>query len=324
MVDEYVQFALAQSELLAPANMAHGSQPEEALLRVFEDVSLFMGNDANNMGSGKLKITSNEVLWLAHKSAGDLDAEAADGGTEFAIEFRLIILHAICRDANAFPHPCIYCQLDLNNALCETSSEIRFVPADSSSLDDMFNAFSEGAALNPEEEDCELDANGGDGMGTATGMTTGMAMTMGTDVGIDDAGELFTDAAQVQAALVSGTAEEQEERQRCLAHLDSVLDIGGLRVDDETCDGTDMDARTGTESTSFALAERLAGTVDGQFDDANARNAAGDGTGIETESSAEKDPSSQLQAQSQLHAPPQPPQQEPQSVTATRNSHRSR
>ena len=145
-------------------------------------------------------------------------------------------------------------------------------------------------------------------MGTATGMTTGMAMTMGTDVGIDDAGELFTDAAQVQAALVSGTAEEQEERQRCLAHLDSVLDISALHVDDEMCGSTDTDARTRAESASFALAERLVGTVDGQFDDANTRDSACDGAGVETGPSAEEHPL---------------PQQEPRPVKATCNSHHS-
>ena len=318
------------------AHGSHAAGTEDGLLCEFEDISLHVGNSSHNKGVGKLTITSKQVLWQAHSTAGDRGAEAAGGETEFAVEFRQIILHAICRDVNAFPHPCIYCQLDVNNVFGEAGSEARFVPADSSSLQDLFRTFSEGAALNPDEGDGDSNADDGGvigmgmgmgmgmgrmgrmGMGTemGTGMEAGVAASMGmgmgtgtdTDIGIDDAGEFFTDAAQVHAALASGTAAEQEERQRCLAHLDSVLEIGGLHVDDDEHSGIDLDT-AGAESASFALAERLVGTVDGQFDDATASNvsaasnAGRGGTGVGICSSAD----AQAQPQAQPIAPPAPP-----------------
>ena len=75
-------------------------------------------------------------------------------------EYREIMLHAICRDETAYPHPCIYCQMERAGE----STEVRYVPIpiespDNSnisaavSLEDIFGVMSECASLHPDLDD---------------------------------------------------------------------------------------------------------------------------------------------------------------------------
>eukprot|EP01111_Echinosteliopsis_oligospora_P017895 TRINITY_DN793_c0_g1_i1.p1 TRINITY_DN793_c0_g1~~TRINITY_DN793_c0_g1_i1.p1 ORF type:complete len:199 (-),score=66.51 TRINITY_DN793_c0_g1_i1:59-655(-) len=121
---------------------------------------------ANNIseGDGTLFITSKRVIWMDGQSKG------------YVIDFPYISLHAISRDTSHFPHPCIYCQLDSdsepvqedsddddenggtmtddvsNDVDLSTISEARYVVSDPASLGTVFDAFSRGAAMNPDSE----------------------------------------------------------------------------------------------------------------------------------------------------------------------------
>eukprot|EP00455_Lapot_gusevi_P047625 TRINITY_DN6467_c0_g1_i2.p1 TRINITY_DN6467_c0_g1~~TRINITY_DN6467_c0_g1_i2.p1 ORF type:complete len:203 (-),score=63.00 TRINITY_DN6467_c0_g1_i2:44-622(-) len=90
---------------------------------------------------GDLFITSRQVIWLSSQ----------DASKGFALDFPSISIHAVCRDPDSYPLPCIYCQLDLGDE--EEINEVRFVPSDAETLDILFHSFSEGASLNPDPED---------------------------------------------------------------------------------------------------------------------------------------------------------------------------
>jgi len=128
-------------------------------------------------GSGAAFVTNQRVVWLAASGHG------------FAMAYPAIIVHGVCRDLEAFPHPCIYCQLagddvegdgelvdgDAASAgaaggrrrledgaaaalMASGAREARIVPADGAdSLDDWFTAIADCSALHVD--------GGGDGDG---------------------------------------------------------------------------------------------------------------------------------------------------------------
>ncbi|CAE8611861.1 unnamed protein product [Polarella glacialis] len=104
---------------------------------------LFTG--AHLEGEGVLHLTNRRVLWL--------------GGTGCAIDYPFITLHAVSRDKSAWPDPCLYCQLrtEEDGGADEEEQpdipELRFVPAEASHLQLMFQVFSEMSALNPDPLD---------------------------------------------------------------------------------------------------------------------------------------------------------------------------
>lgn len=55
-------------------------------------------------------------MWIGDRSAARVG---------FGWEMSSITLHAISRDPDAFPRPCLYCQFD-----SEELTEVRFVPSD--------------------------------------------------------------------------------------------------------------------------------------------------------------------------------------------------
>lgn len=80
------------------------------------------------------------------------------------IDIPFIVLHAISRDTESYPEPCLYCQLDSEED--EDPHELRVVPADETELYPLFEALSYAASLNPdppedgeEEGDDELIFN---------------------------------------------------------------------------------------------------------------------------------------------------------------------
>ena len=64
------------------------------------------------------------------------------------IDIPFIVLHAISRDKESYPEPCLYCQLDSDEE--ETTDELRVLPPDESDLYPLFEALSHAASLNPD------------------------------------------------------------------------------------------------------------------------------------------------------------------------------
>ncbi|KAK1415356.1 hypothetical protein QVD17_31137 [Tagetes erecta] len=131
----------------------------EELMHVQPAVSIVLGNRSPE-SPGTLYISTKQVIWLS-------DTDRAKG---YAVDFLSVSLHAVSRDPEAFPSPCIYTQIDTGDEDDESESsdsesdetldlskidEMRLVPSDPNQLDALFEVFSECAELNPEpvEED---------------------------------------------------------------------------------------------------------------------------------------------------------------------------
>ena len=134
------------------------------------NTQVFVGS--RNAGSGALFVTTQRLAWVP--------VAAAEQG--FAIEYPNIILHAICRDSDAYDKPCVFCQLvapEEADSLVDSDAavnEVRLVPADAASLDAIFEAMSACAELHPDMEDDEED---GSGFISADSMMMGSGLTMG-------------------------------------------------------------------------------------------------------------------------------------------------
>ncbi|KAL3521439.1 hypothetical protein ACH5RR_019588 [Cinchona calisaya] len=131
----------------------------EELMHVQSGVSIVLGNRPPE-SPGTLYISTKQVLWLS-------DADRAKG---YAVDFIAISLHAVSRDPEAYPSPCIYTQIEngieedesedsdseSNEALnLSKITEMRLVPSDPDQLDTLFEIFCECAELNPEPIDEE-------------------------------------------------------------------------------------------------------------------------------------------------------------------------
>ncbi|KAM7266545.1 hypothetical protein ACFE04_004442 [Oxalis oulophora] len=117
---------------------------------------------------GTLYITTRQVIWLSE--------EDKDKG--YAVDFLSITLHAVSRDPEAYPSPCIYAQIETDDdgdfsedsdsdsessGILDLSkvTEMRLVPSDPTQVDTLFEVFCECAELNPEPtgEDEEEGSN---------------------------------------------------------------------------------------------------------------------------------------------------------------------
>ncbi|CEG50184.1 chloride conductance regulatory protein icln-like [Plasmopara halstedii] len=133
-----------------------GVDDEEFLLASFENVEIYAFiSDINHVGDetqpmapsglvGTLFVTTSRVIWLG-------DAMKTHVG--YAWEMNTITLHAISRDPLAFPKPCLYCQISIEDVL----SEVRFVPTDDNILQELFKAFSKSAEMNPDDDEDDDD-----------------------------------------------------------------------------------------------------------------------------------------------------------------------
>ncbi|KAK1393718.1 Chloride conductance regulatory protein ICln [Heracleum sosnowskyi] len=133
---------------------------DEELLHVQPSVSIVLGNRSPET-PGTLYMTSKQVVWLS-----DLDRSIG-----YAADFYSISLHAVSRDPEAYPSPCIYAQIDTGDEdedsdessdsesidILDLSkiSELRLVPGDESQLDTLFDVFCECAELNPDPVESE-------------------------------------------------------------------------------------------------------------------------------------------------------------------------
>ncbi|CAN0891587.1 Chloride conductance regulatory protein ICln, partial [Linum grandiflorum] len=126
----------------------------EELVHVQPGVAISVGNQAP-VSPGTLYISSKKVVWLS-----DVDGEKG-----YAVDFLSISLHAVSRDPEAYPSPCIYAQIETgddeddsdgsdsdNHDTVDLSrvTEMRLIPSDPSQLDHLFQIFCQCAELNPE------------------------------------------------------------------------------------------------------------------------------------------------------------------------------
>jgi nucleotide-sensitive chloride channel 1A len=70
----------------------------EELVRVNRAAELALGSRALK-APGTLFLTTRRVIWVS------------DGGEGYAVDFVAVSLHAVSRDPEAYPYPCIYTQV---------------------------------------------------------------------------------------------------------------------------------------------------------------------------------------------------------------------
>eukprot|EP00695_Tsukubamonas_globosa_P000366 TRINITY_DN1265_c0_g1_i1.p1 TRINITY_DN1265_c0_g1~~TRINITY_DN1265_c0_g1_i1.p1 ORF type:complete len:155 (+),score=46.74 TRINITY_DN1265_c0_g1_i1:49-465(+) len=85
---------------------------EEELLATFPSCTLFF-DPSKSEGVGTVYITSRNFYWLS--------AENSELG--YSVAFPSIMIHAVCSDPEAFPHTCLYCQLDTDEVMEDDEEE---------------------------------------------------------------------------------------------------------------------------------------------------------------------------------------------------------
>lgn len=99
---------------------------------------------AHSGSAGTLFVTTSRVIWLG---------AAIKTHVGYAWEMSAVTLHAISRDLAAFPKPCLYCQISHQDVL----SEVRFVPTNDNTLEELFDAFCKSAEMNPDDDEDDDD-----------------------------------------------------------------------------------------------------------------------------------------------------------------------
>ncbi|CAK9858659.1 unnamed protein product [Sphagnum jensenii] len=141
---------------------------EERVAHVQPSVGIVLGESPAEQ-PGTLYVTTRRLVWLS-------DEDMHKG---YAVDFLSLTMHAISRDEDAYPQPCIYSQIDggededeeyeedgtddgaeepleseNHGSVGDFShvTEMRLVPRDASSLDHLFQVLCDCAALNPDPE----------------------------------------------------------------------------------------------------------------------------------------------------------------------------
>lgn len=140
----------------APLLRTGAGDDEEFLLASFADVEIHASSsdmDEDDDGeaqtlphsgsNGTLFVTTSRAIWLG---------TALGARVGYAWEMSSVTLHAISRDPAAFPKPCLYCQISGQDV-----SEVRFVPVDDKTLQEVFDAFSKSAEMNPDDDEEDDD-----------------------------------------------------------------------------------------------------------------------------------------------------------------------
>ncbi|KAK2972764.1 hypothetical protein RJ640_019412 [Escallonia rubra] len=133
------------------------SEDGEELVHVQPGVSIALGSQPPE-SPGTLYISTKKVVWLS-------DSDRSKG---YAVDFLSVSLHAVSRDPEAYPSPCIYTQIEIGAEDEESEgsdsehddvfdlekvTEMRLVPSDPSQF------FCECAELNPEPVEAEEEHN---------------------------------------------------------------------------------------------------------------------------------------------------------------------
>ncbi|XP_062216194.1 chloride conductance regulatory protein ICln-like [Phragmites australis] len=162
----------------------------EELVRVDRGASVALGRQAPEP-PGTLFVTTRRVIWLSE----------AEKGKAYAVDFVAISLHAVSRDLEAYPSPCIYTQIEAEVGTDEAAaaesdseasgelelsrvSEMRIILADPGQLDALFDVFCHCAELNP---DPNAERNGGNGWFLGEDMADG-GWVHGDDDMVDENG----------------------------------------------------------------------------------------------------------------------------------------
>lgn len=151
------------------------THPEEQISFTADNTKIVLGNDKDE-GQGTLFVTTKHLIWLNAAST-----------LAYRMDWPYILLHAVCRDPSAFPQPCLYAQLDVEDEEEEAYagatrqqepsddddkeeeeaqeeaassgsgiiSEVRFVPDNPAILESLWNAMNACAALNPDSDQSE-------------------------------------------------------------------------------------------------------------------------------------------------------------------------
>ncbi|KAL5224914.1 hypothetical protein ABZP36_011553 [Zizania latifolia] len=138
---------------------------DENLVRVERTAAVALGPRAPEP-PGTLFLTTRRVIWVSE----------ADKGKAYAVDFLAVSLHAVSRDPEAYPSPCIYTQIETDDVSDEESdesdseanqeielskvTEMRIIPSDPGQLNGLFEAFSQCAELNP-DPNAESDEENG-------------------------------------------------------------------------------------------------------------------------------------------------------------------
>ncbi|NP_001352735.1 Chloride conductance regulatory protein ICln-like [Zea mays] len=146
----------------------------EELVRVDRTVAVALGPRSPE-SPGTLFVTTRRVIWLSE----------AEKGKGYAVDFLAISLHAVSRDLEAYPSPCIYTQIEAavgteeeagesnpeaNELELSRVSEMRLILADPGQLDALFDVFCHCAELNP---DPNAECNGENGWIRGEDMSNG-------------------------------------------------------------------------------------------------------------------------------------------------------
>lgn len=122
-----------------------------------DNIEIAFSNAPEKSNMGVLYITKKRVLWLGK------------GDSELAYDFDVpyIVLHALTRDVDSYPKPCVYCQLDEeyndndDEGELDITDEMYLVPQDEADLLSVFDALSHAAMINPDPEDEDEDSDDG-------------------------------------------------------------------------------------------------------------------------------------------------------------------
>ncbi|KAG0596687.1 hypothetical protein M758_UG276200 [Ceratodon purpureus] len=140
------------------------AESDESIAHIQPDVSIVLG-EGHAEGPGTLYVTTRRLVWFSND----------DVHKGYAVTFIALTMHAISRDVEAYPEPCIYTQIEtgkeddefeedddaeeplpaeINGSVSDLSlvEEMRLVPKDPSVLDHLFQVLCDCALLNPDAE----------------------------------------------------------------------------------------------------------------------------------------------------------------------------
>ncbi|XP_039831080.1 chloride conductance regulatory protein ICln-like isoform X2 [Panicum virgatum] len=188
----------------------------EELVRVDRAASVALGRRSPEP-PGTLFVTTRRVIWLSEE----------EKGKGYAVDFLAISLHAVSRDLEAYPSPCLYAQIEAEVATDEEAaesnpeandelelsrvSELRIILGDPGQLDALFDVFCHCAELNPDPNAERNGENGwfhGEDMVDENGTQFSNANPIGQNGGYDLSQSVFE--LQINDQRFEDADEEQE------------------------------------------------------------------------------------------------------------------
>jgi hypothetical protein len=121
---------------------------------------------------GMQLIPNNEQLATTTTTSSSSNT-ISDPSLQWNVTWNQIVLHAICTDLDAYPEPCIYCQIEIDGGedddnIESITQDIRLCPTKLTELRNIFDIMSQCAALATsnvvdEEHDNDFDDDNDDG-----------------------------------------------------------------------------------------------------------------------------------------------------------------